>query len=172
MENSHFISSDPQDCKNFGTNCLKVEFLLKTDIVCLFASLLNLHARHRGLAGYSAIQQDHAQGLFSIVGEVSSELEVPPNETPRLMTLQHHDTIVLQSITSAKSPYPPYILHQNKSVLNLFYYNFCSCACCFVLLNRYWRIVVVPRFSRASQRGRTHDYKSPISLLTIAPCPP
>ena len=33
--------------------------------------------------------------------------EVPPDETPGLMTLHAHNTNVLQSITHAKSPYPP-----------------------------------------------------------------
>jgi len=35
------------------------------------------------------------------------ELEVPPDATPGLMTFQPHNTNVLQSITYAKSPYPP-----------------------------------------------------------------
>jgi len=34
------------------------------------------------------------------------EFEVPPDETPGLMTLHPHNTNVLQSITYAKSPYP------------------------------------------------------------------
>ena len=35
------------------------------------------------------------------------ELEVPPDETTGLTTLHPHNTNVLQSITDAKSPYPP-----------------------------------------------------------------
>jgi len=35
------------------------------------------------------------------------ELEVPPNQTPGLITLHPHNTNVFQSITYAKSPYPP-----------------------------------------------------------------
>jgi len=41
-----------------------------------------------------------------------NEFKVPPDEMPRLMTLQPHNTnvlYVLQNITYAKSPYPPNI---------------------------------------------------------------
>jgi len=41
------------------------------------------------------------------LGNIITELEVPSDEAPGLMTLYHHDTNVLQSTTSAKSPYPP-----------------------------------------------------------------
>jgi len=62
---------------------------------------------HRKLVGCSAIPARSCPGpvrysLGSII-----ELEVPPDETPGLMTLHPHNTNVLQSITYAKSPYPP-----------------------------------------------------------------
>ena len=62
---------------------------------------------HRKLVGCSAIPARSCSGpdryhLGSII-----ELEVPPDETPGLMTLNPHNTNVLQSITYAKSPYPP-----------------------------------------------------------------
>jgi len=40
--------------------------------------------------------------------------------------------------------------------------------CCFVVFNRYWGIVTVPGFSRASQGGRTDNSKSHISLFALS----
>jgi len=62
---------------------------------------------HRQLVGRSEIPARSCPGPVqyhwgSIVG-----LEVLPDKTPGLMTLQPHNTNVLQSITCAKSPYPP-----------------------------------------------------------------
>ena len=57
---------------------------------------------HRKLVGCSAIPGPVRYHWGSIV-----ELEVPPDETPGLMTLQPQNTNILQSITYAKSPYPP-----------------------------------------------------------------
>jgi len=62
---------------------------------------------YRKLVGSSAIPARSCPGRVWCHWGSIGELEVPPDETPGLMTLQPHNTIVLQSITYAKSPYPP-----------------------------------------------------------------
>jgi len=64
---------------------------------------------HSKLVGRSAIQARSCPGPVRYHWGSIVELEVPPDETPGLMTLQPHNTnvTVLQSITYAKSPYPP-----------------------------------------------------------------
>jgi len=62
---------------------------------------------HRKLVGRSAIPARSCPGPVRYHWGSILELEVPPDETPGLMTLQPHNTNVLQSITYAKSPYPP-----------------------------------------------------------------
>ena len=69
--------------------------------------LLHLLDRHRKLVGYSAIPARSCPGPVRYHWGSIVELEVPPDETPGLMTLHPHNTNVLQSITYAKSPYPP-----------------------------------------------------------------
>jgi len=61
----------------------------------------------RKLVGRSAIPARSCPGPVRYHWGSIVELEVPPDETPGLMTLQPHNTNVLQSITYAKSPYPP-----------------------------------------------------------------
>ena len=63
--------------------------------------------RHRKLVGRSAIPARSCPGPVRYHWGSLAELEVPPDETPGLMTLHPHNTIVLQSITYAKLPYPP-----------------------------------------------------------------
>jgi len=63
--------------------------------------------RHRKLVGYSAIPARSYPGPVRYHWGSIVELEVPPDETPGLRTLHPHNTNVLQSITYAKSPYPP-----------------------------------------------------------------
>ena len=62
---------------------------------------------HRKLVGRSAIPERSSPGPVRYHWGSIVELEVPPDETPGLMTLKPHNTNVLQSITYAKSPYPP-----------------------------------------------------------------
>jgi len=62
---------------------------------------------HRKLVGSSAIPARSCPGPVWYHWGSIVELEVPPDETPGLMTLHPHNTNVLQSITYAKSPYPP-----------------------------------------------------------------
>jgi len=62
---------------------------------------------HRKLVGRSAIPARSCPGPVRYHWGSIVEFEVPPNETPGLMTLHPHNTNVLQSITYAKSPYPP-----------------------------------------------------------------
>jgi len=61
------------------------------------------------LVGCSAISARSCPGPVRYPWGSIVELAVPPDETPRLMTqaLHPHNTNVLQSITYAKSPYPP-----------------------------------------------------------------
>ena len=61
---------------------------------------------HRKLVGRSAIPARSCPGPDWYHWGSIVELEVPPDETPGLMTLQPHYTNLLQSITYAKSPYP------------------------------------------------------------------
>ena len=61
----------------------------------------------RKLVGRSAILARSCPGPVPYHWGSIIELEVPPNETPGWMTLHPHNTNVLQSITYAKSPYPP-----------------------------------------------------------------
>ena len=69
--------------------------------------LPHLLDRHRKLVGCSAIPaRSCPRAVWYHWGSIV-ELEVPPDETPGLMTLQPHNTNVLQSITYPKSPYPP-----------------------------------------------------------------
>jgi len=64
---------------------------------------------HRKLVGRSAIPARPCPGPVQYHWGSIVELEVPPDETPApgLMTFQPHNTNVLQSITYARSPYPP-----------------------------------------------------------------
>jgi len=62
---------------------------------------------HRILVGSSAIPPRSCPGPVRYHWGSIVELEVPPDETPGLMTLHPHNTNVLQSIKYAKSPYPP-----------------------------------------------------------------
>jgi len=62
---------------------------------------------HRKLAGRSAIPARSCPGPVLYHWGSIVELEVPPDETPGLMTLHPHNANVTQSITYAKSPYPP-----------------------------------------------------------------
>jgi len=62
---------------------------------------------HRKLVGRSAIPARSCPGPVWYHWRSIVELVVSPDETPELMTLQPHNTIVLQSITYAISLYPP-----------------------------------------------------------------
>ena len=62
---------------------------------------------HRKLVRSSAIPARSCPGPVRYHWGNTVELEVPPDETPGLMTLHPHKTNVLQSITYAKSPHPP-----------------------------------------------------------------
>ena len=62
---------------------------------------------HKKLVGRSVIPARSCPGPVWYDWGSIVELEVPPDETPGLMTLHPHNTDVLQSITYAKSPYPP-----------------------------------------------------------------
>jgi len=62
---------------------------------------------HRKLVGCSAIPARSYPGSVQYPWGSIVKLEVSPDETPGLMTLRPHNTNVLQSITYAKSPYPP-----------------------------------------------------------------
>jgi hypothetical protein len=62
---------------------------------------------HRKLVGCSAIPARSCPGPVRYLWGSIVELEVSPDGTPGLMTLHSHNTNVLQSITYAKSPYPP-----------------------------------------------------------------
>ena len=61
----------------------------------------------RKLVGRSAIPARSCPGPVWYHWGSIVELEVPPDETPGLMTLQPNNTNILQNITYAKSPYPP-----------------------------------------------------------------
>jgi len=61
----------------------------------------------RKLVGSSVIPARSCPGPVRYHWGSIVELEVPPVETKGLMTLHPHNTNVLQSITYAKSPYPP-----------------------------------------------------------------
>ena len=63
---------------------------------------------HRKLVGCSAVPARSCPGPVPDRWGSIVELEVPPDETPGLMTLRPHNTI-LQSITYTISPYPPVI---------------------------------------------------------------
>ena len=69
--------------------------------------LPHLLDRHRKLVGCSAVPARSCPGPVRYPWRSIVELEVPLDETPGLMTLQPHNTNVVQSITYAKSPYPP-----------------------------------------------------------------
>jgi len=69
--------------------------------------LPHLLDRHRKLVGRSAIPARSCPGPVRHHWGSIVELEVFPDETPGLMTFQAHNTNILQSITYAKSPYPP-----------------------------------------------------------------
>ena len=74
----------------------------------LSSPLPHLLDRHKKLVGCSAIPDRSCPGPVWYPWGSIRELEVPPDETPRLMTLHPHNTNVLQSITPyAKSPNPP-----------------------------------------------------------------
>jgi len=62
---------------------------------------------HRKVVGCSAIPARSCPGPVRYPWRSIVELEVPPDKTPGLMTLHAHNTNVLQSITYAKSLYPP-----------------------------------------------------------------
>ena len=66
---------------------------------------------HRKLVGCSAIPARSCPGPVRYHWTSIVELEVPPDETPGLMTLHPHNTNVLQSITYAKSE----VTKKNKS---------------------------------------------------------
>ena len=71
--------------------------------------LLHLLDGHRKLIGCSAIPARSCPGPVSLSLRKYYKvwLEVPPDETPGLTTIQPHNTNVLQSITYFKLPYPP-----------------------------------------------------------------
>jgi len=71
------------------------------------STLPHLLDGHRKLVGRSAIPARSCPGPVRYHWGSVVELEVPFDETPGLMTLHPHNTNVLQSITYAKSPYPP-----------------------------------------------------------------
>jgi len=62
---------------------------------------------HRKFVGNSAISARSCTGPVRYRWGSIVELEVPPDETPGLMTLNDHNTNILQSITHAKSPNLP-----------------------------------------------------------------
>jgi len=62
---------------------------------------------HRKLVGCSAIPERSCPGPVRYHWGKIVELEVLPDKTPGLMTLHPHNTNILQSITYAKSQYPP-----------------------------------------------------------------
>jgi len=69
--------------------------------------LTHLLDGHRKLVGCSTIPARSCSGPVRYHWGSIIELEVPPDETLGLMTLHPYNTNVLQSITYAKSPYPP-----------------------------------------------------------------
>jgi len=71
------------------------------------STLHHLLDGHRKLVGCSAIPARSCPGPVWYHWGGIVELEVPPNETPVLMTLHPHNTNVLQSIAYAQSPNPP-----------------------------------------------------------------
>jgi len=100
---------------------------------------------HRKLVGLSAIPaRSFSKPVWYPWGSVV-ELEEPPDETPGLMTLQPHNTNVLQSITYAKSPNPPDRSNPDKTTKHNFAVR---------VRVSYRYIETVAEFGRSRQRRR------------------
>ena len=105
-----FINPRVRKIRNEASSCLG--FFSKTLRFYRVANspgspLPHLLDGHRKLVGCSAIPERSCPGPVQYHWRKIVELEVPPDKTPGLMTLHPHNTKVLQSITYAKSPYPP-----------------------------------------------------------------
>jgi len=105
-------SIDPRvrKIRNEASSCSGIFFC----ILCVYfvasspsSPLPHLLDRHRKLVRRSAIPACSCPGPVWCPWGSIGELEVPPNETPELMTFHPHNTNVLHSITYAKSPYAP-----------------------------------------------------------------
>jgi len=105
-----FINARVRKIRNEASSCLRIfSRTLRFYYVAssLGSPLPHLLDGHRKLVGSSAISARSCPGPVRYHWGSIVELEVPPDKTPGLMTLHPHNTNVLQSITYAKSPYPP-----------------------------------------------------------------
>jgi len=97
------ISNEASSCPGIFSRTLRFYYVASSP----GSPLTHLLDGHRKLVGRSAIPARSCPGPVRYHWGSIVELEVPPDETPGLMTLQPHNTDMLQSITYAKSPYPP-----------------------------------------------------------------
>ena len=97
------IRNEASNCPGIFSRTLRFYYVASST-----GSLLpHLLDGHRKLVGCSAILARSCRGpVWYPCGSIV-ELKVPPDQTPGLMTLHPHNTNLLQSITYAKSPYPP-----------------------------------------------------------------
>ena len=80
--------------------------------------LPHLFDGHRKLVGSSAIPARSSPGPVRYHWGSIVELEVPPDETPGLMTLHPHNTNVLHSITYAHHTHPTDPIRDKKLMLS------------------------------------------------------
>jgi len=99
------IRNEASSCTGIFSRTLRFYFVPSSP--GSLAPLPHLLDGHRKLVGCSAIPASSCPGPVWYHWGSIVELEVPPDKTPGLMTLHPHNTNVLQSITYAKSPYPP-----------------------------------------------------------------
>ena len=105
-----FIDQRVRKIRNEASSCSRI--FSRTLRFCYVASspgspFPHLLDGHTKLVGCSAIPERSCPGSVWYHWGSIVEFEVPPDETLGLMTLHHHNTNVLQSISHAKSPYPP-----------------------------------------------------------------
>ena len=107
-----FIDPRVNKIRNQASSCPGI-FSRTLRFYCVASSpsspLPHLLDGHRKLVGRSAIPARSCPGpvRYHWGSIVKLKVTVPPDGTPGLTTLHPHSTIVLQSITYAKSPYPP-----------------------------------------------------------------
>jgi len=94
------IRNEASSCPGIFSRTLRFYYVARSP----GSPLPHLLDRHRKLVGSSAIPARSCPGPVRYHWGSIIELEVPPDETAGLMTLQHHNTNVSQSITYVKSP--------------------------------------------------------------------
>jgi len=97
------IKNEASSCPGIFSRTLRFYYVASSSS----SPLPHLLDGHRKLGGSSAIPARSCPGPVRFHWGSIIELEGPADGTPGLMTLHPHNTNVLQSITYAKSPYPP-----------------------------------------------------------------